>query len=107
MDNKTYHKEILLCWCLKTGKDKWITLGSYLNEFIYQVLPKLEIVTTFPRYISAIGEEEKPQWLDVRNSSQFNKIEWSEETSIFEANRHGIVGNQDREKKKNISMNIG
>ena len=45
-------------------------------------------------------------WLEMRNSSQFNKIEWSEETSIFEANRHGIVGNQDREKKKNISMNI-
>ena len=29
------------------------------------------------------------------------------ETSIFEANGHGIVGNQDREKKKNISINIG
>ena len=36
-----YDHVILLCWCLKTGNDKRITFGSHLNEFIYQVLPKL------------------------------------------------------------------
>ena len=38
-----------------------------------------------------------------QNLSQFNEVK----KLPFLASRHGIVGNQDKEKKKNISMNIG